>query len=44
MMSEETVTVTIKGVKHFFHGNELISATQEAISFLIKIADEEVEF
>tara|TARA_R110000772_G_scaffold267473_2_gene391647 strand:+ start:310 stop:441 length:132 start_codon:yes stop_codon:yes gene_type:complete len=33
-MNEHTVTVTIKGVAHYFNGNELISAMQEAIFFL----------
>tara|TARA_R110000850_G_scaffold72879_3_gene160057 strand:+ start:184 stop:315 length:132 start_codon:yes stop_codon:yes gene_type:complete len=33
-MNSETVTVTIKGVPHYFSGNELISAMQQAIFFL----------
>ena len=33
-MNEDTVTVTIKGVIHYFNGNELLSPAQEAIIFL----------
>jgi len=36
-MNSETVTVTIKGVKHYFSGDELTSAEQEAIIFLKSI-------
>ena len=35
-MNSETVTITFKGVKHYFSGNELISAEQQAIMFLQK--------
>jgi len=43
-MNSETVTIVIKGVKFYFNGDALTSPTQEAISFLIKIADKEVVF
>lgn len=36
-MNSETITVTVKGVKHYFSGNELTSAEQEAIMFLKSI-------
>ena len=33
-MDESTVTVTIKGVEHYFNGDDLTSPEQEAILFL----------
>lgn len=41
-MSEYTVTVTIKGVPYYFHGDDLTSPEQQAIIFL-KNKDEEKE-
>jgi hypothetical protein len=43
-MNEDTVTVTIKGVIHYFNGNELLSPAQEAIIFLNAIDLEERDF
>ncbi len=43
-MNSETVTITFKGVKHYFSGNELISAEQEAIIFLQKQDKDNREF
>lgn len=43
-MNSKTVIVTIKGVKHYFNDDALNSAVQLALSFLIKLADKEVEF
>ena len=43
-MNEHTVTVTIKGVTHYFNGNEITSPAQEAILFLMAIDKEEREF
>ena len=43
-MNSETVTVTVKGVKHYFSGNELTSAEQEAIMFLQKQDKDKREF
>lgn len=43
-MNEDTVTVIIKGVPHYFNGNELISPAQEAILFLMAIDKEERAF
>ena len=43
-MNSETVTVTIKGVKHYFSGDELTSAEQEAIMFLKKQDEDKREF
>ncbi len=36
-MNSETITVTVKGVKHFFHGDDLTSPEQQAILFLKSI-------
>ncbi len=33
-MNSETITITVKGVKHYFSGDELTSPTQQAILFL----------
>lgn len=43
-MNANTVTVTIKGVDHYFNGNDLISPEREAIEFLIKAAEDKEEF
>ena len=43
-MSEDTVTVTIKGVPHYFNGDEITSPSQEAILFLMEIDKEERAF
>tara|TARA_R110002020_G_scaffold475890_1_gene713792 strand:+ start:44992 stop:45123 length:132 start_codon:yes stop_codon:yes gene_type:complete len=43
-MDENTVTITIKGVEHYFNGNELISPEREAIEFLQKLAEDKEEF
>ena len=34
MMNSETVTITIKGIPHYFNGDELTSPAQQAILFL----------
>ena len=43
-MSEDTVTVTIKGVSHYFNGDEITSPSQQAILFLMEIDKEERAF
>jgi len=43
-MSSETITVTVKGVKHYFYGDELTSAEQQAIVFLQKQDEDKREF
>ena len=43
-MNEDTVTVTIKGVEHYFNGDEITSPSQEAILFLMEIDKEERAF
>jgi hypothetical protein len=43
-MSSETVTVTLKGVPHYFHGDELTSPAQQAILFLQELDYLEAEF
>ena len=43
-MNEETVTVTIKGVKYFFNGDVITSSIQEAILFLLELDKKEREF
>ena len=43
-MNSETVTITIKGVPHYFNGDELISAMQQAILFLQELDYIEREF
>ena len=43
-MDSETVTVTIKGVPHYFNGDEITSPSQEAILFLMEIDKKEREF
>ena len=41
-MDSETITVTVKGVPHYFSGDELTSPEQQAVLFLREI--EKVEF
>ena len=36
-MDSETITVTVKGVKYYFNGDELTSPEQQAILFLRQI-------
>ena len=43
-MNEHTVTVIIKGVEHHFNGDEITSASYQAILFLMAIDKEEREF
>ena len=43
-MNEDTVTVTIKGIPHYFNGDEITSPSQEAILFLMEIDKEERAF
>ena len=43
-MNKDTVTVTIKGVPHYFNGNEITSPSQQAILFLMEIDKEERAF
>ena len=43
-MDAETITITVKGVPHYFNGDELTSPAQEAIEFLQKLDEEEREF
>ena len=43
-MNEDTVTVIIKGVPHYFNGDALTSPKQQAMLFLMAIDKEEREF
>lgn len=43
-MEESTVTVTIKGVPHYFYSDELTSAGRKAIDFIEKQIKSEVIF
>ncbi len=43
-MNESTVTVTIKGVPHYFNGDELTSPEQQAILFLKELDKEKEVF
>ena len=43
-MNEETITVTVKGVKHYFNGDAITSAKQQAILFLMELDKEERAF
>ena len=43
-MNSETITVTVKGVPHYFNGDELTSAAQKAILFLQNLDRIEREF
>ncbi len=36
-MNSQTITVTVKGIKHYFNGDELTSPEQQAIIFLKSI-------
>jgi hypothetical protein len=42
-MDSETITITIKGVAHYFNGDELTSPEQEAILFLRKIKKDDLD-
>jgi hypothetical protein len=44
MMDSNTITVTVKGVPFYFQGDELTSATQQAILFLNELDAQEREF
>ena len=39
-MNSETIVITVKGVKHYFNGDELTSPEQQAILFLKEIDKE----
>lgn len=41
-MDANTITVTVKGVKHYFTGDELTSPEQQAILFLKQIDKEDI--
>ena len=43
-MDSETVTITIKGVPHYFSGDDLTSPAQQAILFLQELDYKEVIF
>jgi hypothetical protein len=43
-MDSETITVTVKGVPHYFNGDELTSPAQQAILFLQDLDYLEAEF
>jgi hypothetical protein len=43
-MDSETITVTVKGVPHYFNGDALTSPEQEAIEFLERKIKEEALF
>tara|TARA_R110002033_G_scaffold25265_4_gene58635 strand:+ start:1554 stop:1685 length:132 start_codon:yes stop_codon:yes gene_type:complete len=43
-MNSDTVTIIIKGIKHYFNGNDLISPEREAIEYLTKLAEDKEEF
>tara|TARA_R100000951_G_scaffold85972_2_gene73682 strand:- start:5570 stop:5701 length:132 start_codon:yes stop_codon:yes gene_type:complete len=43
-MNSETITITVKGVPHYFHGDELTSPAQQAILFLQELDYLEAEF
>ena len=43
-MNSETITITIKGVPHYFNGDELTSAAQQAVLFLQELDRQEREF
>lgn len=43
-MNEDTVTVTIKGVPHYFNSDELTSAGRKAIDFIEEQIKGEVLF
>ena len=43
-MSEDTVTITIKGIPHYFKGDELTSPEQQAILFLTEVSKSNQEF
>lgn len=43
-MNKDTVTITIKGMPHYFNGDELTSPEQQAILFLIEVSKSNQEF
>ena len=43
-MNESTVTITIKGVEHYFNGDELTSPEEQAILFLKELSKEKDVF
>jgi len=43
-MDSETITVTVKGVPHYFNGDELTSPEQQAILFLKELDQEKESF
>tara|TARA_R110000803_G_scaffold34063_2_gene74530 strand:+ start:739 stop:870 length:132 start_codon:yes stop_codon:yes gene_type:complete len=43
-MNKDTVTVTIKGIPHYFSGDELTSAGRKAIDFIEEQIKDEVIF
>ena len=43
-MNNETITVTVKGVPHYFNGDEITSPIQEAALFLLELDKQEREF
>ena len=42
-MDDETITITVKGVPHYFNGDELTSPEQQAILFLKEIDKEAID-
>jgi len=43
-MDESTITITVKGVEHYFNGDELTSPEQQAMLFLKELDKEKVSF
>ena len=43
-MDDETITITVKGVPHYFNGDELTSPVHDAMAFLSLLLEEEMEF
>lgn len=43
-MNSETIVITVKGVKHYFNGDELTSPAQQAILFLRDLSASEELF
>ena len=42
-MDDKTITITVKGVPHYFNGDELTSPEQQAILFLKEIDKEAID-
>lgn len=42
-MNKDTVTVIIKGVPHYFNGDELTLPEQQAIIFLKNLSSEKID-